>query len=86
MFTEDDRQQLRTMGFRSWDQSRHPSYEGWSRDCRGDRSHVLAYGAPTHDFIVYPHNTFNAHSVRIVTKTFPEAIAAYVAALLRGDT
>lgn len=81
MLTEDDQQQLRTMGFRPGNSSNVGlDYELWSR---GGTAHLFAYGAPTHDFIVYP---FNNHSVRIVAKTFPEAIAAYVAALLRGDT
>lgn len=80
MLTEDDRQQLRVMGFNTSPHEALLDYELWSRK---GQSHFFAYGAPTHDFIVYPHDT---HSVRIVTKTFPEAIAAYVAALLRGDT
>jgi hypothetical protein len=84
MLTEDDKQQLRVMGFNvGFNASPHEArldYELWSRK---GRSHLFAYGAPTHDFIVYPNHN---HSVRIVAKTFPEAIAAYVAALLRGDT
>lgn len=75
------------MGFKPTRQGLDAGYHLWSRKVNGmglsNMSHIFAYGAPTHDFIVYP---FTTHSIRIVAKTFPEAVAAYVAALLRGDT
>ena len=77
--TDDNRQQLREMGFEPTEQNGGGwTYELWSRE---GRAHFFAYGDPTNDFIVYPRDT---HTWRLKAQTFEEAIAAYAANLLTG--